>query len=58
MTRISPNYGEILRLGTQGLSQQDIAASVGSSKKTVNKILRLAKEHGIEWSPDSPLTNV
>lgn len=57
MTRIRPNYGEILRLGTKGLSQQDIATSVGSSKKTVNKILRLAKERGIEWSPDSPLTN-
>ena len=57
MTRIRPNYGEILRLGAMGLPQQDIAASVGASKKTVNKILRLAKERGIEWCSDPPVTN-
>ena len=32
MTRIRPNYGEILRLGAMGLTQQDIAVSVGVSK--------------------------
>jgi DNA-binding NarL/FixJ family response regulator len=34
MSRVKPNYREILRLGSKGLSQEDIAASVGSSKKT------------------------
>ena len=57
MTRIRPNYGEILRLGAMGLPQRDIAVSVGASKKTVNKILRLAKERGIEWCSDPPVTN-
>ncbi len=47
MPRVKPNYREILRLSSKGLSQQDIATSVGSSKKTVNRILRLAKERNV-----------
>ena len=47
MSRVKPNYREILRLSSKGLSQQDIATSVAASKKTVNRILRLAKEHNI-----------
>ena len=57
MPCIKPNYSEILRLGAMGLSQQDIAVSIGTSTKTVNKIIRLAKERGIEWCPDPPITN-
>ena len=49
MSRIKPNYREILRLSSKGLSQQDIATSVGSSKKTVNRILSLAKERNVSW---------
>ena len=42
-------YREILRLASLGLSQQDIADSSGSSKKTVNRVLRRAKELNIFW---------
>ena len=47
MSRVKPNYREILRLGSKGLSQEDIAASVDSSKKTVNRVLRLTRECSI-----------
>jgi transposase len=57
MTRVRPNYREILRLGSKRLSQQDIASSVGASQKTVNKILRLAKERGIAWPLSEDQTN-
>ena len=57
MSRIKPNYREILRLSSKGLSQQDIATSVGSSKKTVNRILRLAKERNVSWPLPKSQTN-
>ena len=34
MSRVKPNYREILRLSSKWLSQQDITTRVGSSKKT------------------------
>ena len=37
-------YREILRLSNLGLSQQNIADSCGVSKKTVNRVLKKAKE--------------
>ena len=37
-------YREILRLSSLGLSQQNIADSCNVSKKTVNRVLRRAKE--------------
>ncbi len=37
-------YREILRLASLGLSQQSIADSSGVSKKTVNRVLKQAKE--------------
>ena len=37
-------YREILRLSGLGLSQQNIADSCNVSKKTVNRVLRRAKE--------------
>lgn len=37
-------YREILRLASLGLSQQSIADSSGVSKKTVNRVLKRAKE--------------
>ena len=42
-------YREILRLHSLGLSQMNIAGSCGVSKKTVNKVLKAAKEKNIFW---------
>ena len=42
-------YREILRLSNLGLSQQNIADSCGVSKKTVNRVLKKAKELNISW---------
>ena len=45
-------YREIIRLSAMGLSQQSTADSCGVSKKTVNRVLKRAKELKISW----PLT--
>jgi len=42
-------YREILRLHSLGFSQQNIAYSCSVSKKTVNSVLKQAKEIGISW---------
>lgn len=42
-------YREILRLASLGLSQQNIANSSGVSKKTVNRVLKRARELNITW---------
>ena len=57
MARIRPNYREILRLHAKGLSQADIACGSGSSKRTVNRVLRLAAEQGITWPLTEDQTN-
>ncbi len=46
-------YREILRLASLGLSQQSIADSSGVSKKTVNRVLKRAKELNIFFSLDA-----
>ena len=46
-------YREILRLSNLGLSQQSIADSCGVSKKTVNRVLKKAKEINIFWPLDA-----
>ena len=46
-------YREILRLSNLGLSQQSIADSCGVSKKTVNRVLKKAKEINISWPLDA-----
>uniref|UniRef100_UPI0026E548DB IS21 family transposase n=1 Tax=Bacteroides caecimuris TaxID=1796613 RepID=UPI0026E548DB len=46
-------YREILRLSNLGLSQQSIADSCGVSKKTVNHVLKKAKEINISWPLDA-----
>ena len=46
-------YREILRLSNLGLSQQNIADSCGVSKKTVNRVLKKAKELNISWPLDA-----
>jgi len=51
------NYREILRLSALGFSQQDIAYSVNVSKKTVNRVLKCAKNANISWPLDNDQTN-
>nr|WP_302168318.1 IS21 family transposase [uncultured Schaedlerella sp.] len=46
-------YREILRLSNLGLSQQSIADSCSVSKKTVNRVLKKAKEINISWPLDA-----
>ena len=50
-------YREILRLKSLGLSQQSIADSCNVSKKTVNRVLKRAKEFGITWPLDKSDTD-
>ena len=45
-------YQEILRLSGLGLSQQNIADNCNVSKKTVNCVLKRARELDISWSLD------
>ena len=42
-------YREILRLASLGISQQSIADSCGVSKKTVNRVLKRARELHLSW---------
>ena len=46
-------YREILRLSSLELSQQNIANSCNVSKKTVNRVLKRAKELNISWPLDA-----
>ena len=46
---IMTKYREILRLHSLHLSQQSIADSCSVSKKTVNSVLKKAKELNISW---------
>ena len=50
-------YREILRLHSLNLSQQTIADSCSVSKKTVNSVLRKAKEKNISWPLDDNQTD-
>lgn len=50
-------YREILRLASLGLSQQNIADSSGVSKKTVNRVLKRAKELNIFWQLEANETD-
>jgi len=50
-------YREILRLNALNLSQQDIASSCNVSKKTVNRVLKRAKELSIFWPLDDNETD-
>ena len=51
------NYREILRLSSEGNSQRQIAASVGSSHHTVSETLTAAKQKGIEWPLGDSVSN-
>lgn len=50
-------YREILRLHSLNLSQQTIADSSSVSKKTVNSVLKKAKEKNITWPLDNNQTD-
>ena len=50
-------YREILRLTAMGLSQQSTADGCGVSKKTVNRVLKRAKELNISWPLDPNQTD-
>lgn len=50
-------YREIIRLASLNLSQTNIALSCGVSKKTVNKVLKAAREKNITWPLDSNQTD-
>ena len=50
-------YREILRLASLGLSQQSIADSCNVSKKTVNRVLKRAREIGLSWPLDENETD-
>ena len=46
---------EVLRLKAAGISDRQIAASVGSARSTVQECLRRAREAGLTWPlPDEP----
>ena len=51
-------YREILRLKSLGLSQQGIADNCNVSKKTVNRVLKRAKELDISCPLDKSDTDV
>lgn len=51
-------YREILRLKSLGICQQSIAHSCNVSKKTVNRVLKRAKELDIFWPLDESDTDV
>jgi transposase len=42
-------YREILRLTAMGISQRNVAFSVGCAPSTVQDVLRAAKAVGLEW---------
>ena len=50
-------YREIIRLASLGLSQQNIADSCNVSKKTVNRVLKKAREIGLSWPLDENETD-
>ena len=50
-------YREILRLASLDLTQQSIAYSCNVSKKTVNRVLKKAKELDISWPLDENETD-
>lgn len=50
-------YREILRLASLGLSQQNIADGCGVSKKTVNRVLKRAREINVCWPLEPNVTD-
>lgn len=51
------NYRDILRLSHEGISQRQIAVSVGSSRNKVSEVVETASAKNIEWPIDETVTN-
>lgn len=51
------NYREILRLKSLGISERDIARSLGVSHNTISRVLKRALELQIQWPLDASATN-
>ncbi|MGI5989804.1 MAG: hypothetical protein ACOX78_06020 [Lachnospiraceae bacterium] len=51
------NYREILRLKSLKYSNTDIAASVHSSRNTMQEVLRLSKALNIQWPLEDDVSN-
>jgi len=51
------NYREILRLYSHGISQRSISSALGYSRNTVSHVIARAKEVGIKWPLDKPLSD-
>lgn len=43
------DYREILRLGSLNYSQRSIAQAAGCSRNAVEKVLRIARDKGVQW---------
>ena len=51
------DYREILRLGSLNYSQRSIARAAGCSRNTVEKVLRTAREKGVQWPLEDNVAN-
>ena len=51
------DYREILRLNSLGYTRTDIAASVHSSRNTVQEVLDIAEALQIKWPLDDDVSN-
>ncbi|MDE6280263.1 MAG: IS21 family transposase, partial [Oscillospiraceae bacterium] len=51
------DYREILRLCSLNYSQRSIAQTAGCSRNTVEKVLRTAREKGVQWPLEDDVTN-
>ena len=51
------DYREILRLCSLNYSQRSIAQTVGCSRNTVEKVMRTAREKGVQWPLEDDVTN-
>lgn len=51
------DYREILRLDSLNHSQRSIAQAAGRSRNTVEKILRIARDKGVQWPVEDDAAN-
>lgn len=52
------NYREILRLNAQGISGRSIALSCECSRNTVSQVIARAKEHNVQWTLCSEVSDL
>ena len=51
------DYREILRLDSLKHSQRSIAQAAGCSRNTVEKVLRTARDKGVQWPVEDDIGN-